>query len=225
MSDARDLATVELLGALSYGQLRSYAATARLIEIARDVRRADAIASVAAAEHAAYRRLRDHLATRTELPLAVMERQKASFDHYFDRAPLDDRLGASVFFALGLPMAADFARAVAPRLDEESAAVVLDALATREDFERGAIEALRLQLDEADNLERARHLTADLLGRALTTYQHVVSDSDALRILFASGPEETESAERRVKRLAIEVLGGHRRRTVELGLEDLEDVT
>ncbi|MCC5948581.1 MAG: hypothetical protein JJT89_09015 [Nitriliruptoraceae bacterium] len=225
MSDARELATVELLGALAYGQLRSYAATARLIELASDVRRADAIATVAAAEYDAYRLLAGHLAGLTQLPLAVMERQKPAFDQYFDRAPLDDRLGAAVFFALGLPIAADFARAVAPRLDESTAAVVLEALATREDFEQGAIEALREQLVDAASNERARHLNADLLGRALTTYQHVVSDSDALRVLFASGPEETESAERRVKRLAIEVLGEHRRRTVALGLEDLEDVT
>jgi hypothetical protein len=224
VADTHELATVELLGALAYGQLRSFAATARLIELAPDARTADLYAQVAASEHLAYVRLRDHLGTLTELPVAVMDRQKPSFDGYFDRAPLDDRLGAAVFFALGLPMAADFARAIAPRLDDRTAEVVIDALAGREAFVRGAMDALASQLEDEDARERARHLTADILGRALTTYQGVVSDSDALRVLFTAdlGPDET--SEQRVKRLAIDVLGAHRRRAVELGLEDLDEM-
>jgi len=224
VASTHELATVELMGALAYGQLRSFAATARLVELAEDARTGDVYAQVAAGEHRAYVQLRDHLATLTELPMAVMDRQKPSFDGYFDRAPLDDRLGAAVFFALGLPMAADFARAIAPRLDAVTADVVIDALAGREGFERGAMDALAVQLADDDARERARHLTADILGRALTTYQGVVADSDALRVLFTAdlGPDET--SEQRVKRLAIDVLGAHRRRSVELGLEELDEV-
>lgn len=222
-SDDVALATVELLGALAYGQLRSFAATAQLIALAPDARTADAVADVASHEHGAYVRLRDQLAERTELPTAVMDRQKPFFDAYFDRAPLDDWFGASVFFALGLPIAADFARAIAPTLDDRAAAAVTDALAGRAGFERGALEQLAVLLVDADARARARSLTADLLGRALTSYQGVVSDTDALRVLLAADVPEDGSAEQRVKRLAIEVLTGHRRRAVELGLEDLDD--
>ncbi|MFP4635047.1 MAG: ferritin-like fold-containing protein [Nitriliruptoraceae bacterium] len=221
--DPVGLATVELLGALAYGQLRSVEAAARLIALAPDVRTADQVAEVVVHELEAYRRLRDHLAERTELPTAVMDRQKAHFDAYFDRAPLDDWFGASVFFALGLPMASDFANAIAPVLEDATAQVVTEAIAGRPRFEQGAIEQLATQLVDDAAIERARHLSADLLGRALTSYQGAVGDTDALSVLLAAGEDE-RSAERRVKELAIEVLGKHRRRMVELGLEDLDDV-
>lgn len=222
--DPAGLATVELLGALAYGQLRAVEAAARLIAVAPDARAADQVTEVVAHELAAYRQLRDHLADRTELPTAVMDRQKPHFDAYFDRAPLDDWLGASVFYALGLPMATDFANAIAPVLEQRTATVVTDAIARRDRFERGAIEQLAEQLVDDDARERARHLAADLLGRALTSYQAAVSDTDALSVLLAASDDDDRSAERRVKELAMEVLGGHRRRTIELGLENIDDV-
>ncbi|MEX2421364.1 MAG: ferritin-like fold-containing protein, partial [Actinomycetota bacterium] len=224
-SDEVELATVELLGALAYGQLRSFAAAARLIELAPDARVADVVAEVARHEHEAYIRLRGHLSERTQLPTAVMDRQKASFDAYFDHAPLDDWFGASVFFALGLPIAADFARAIAPALDPATARVVTESLAGRAAFERAAIEQLAVQLVGEDARVRARSLTADLLGRALTSYQGVAGDTDALRVLLASHAGATATtAEQQVKRLALEILSGHRRRSVALGLENLDDV-
>jgi hypothetical protein len=224
MSDELELATVELLGALAYGQLRSFEVTARIIRFAPDAATADGIATLAVGEHAAYRALRDHLGTLTELPTAVMDRQKPYFDRYFNRAPLDDWFGACVFFALGLPLASDFIRAVAPTLDEATAAVVRDALGDRTDFEQGAIRALSEQLETDEDRERARQLTADLLGRALTGFQGVMTETDALKVLLAADTEPGESGEARVKRLAISVLEGHRRRAIELHLEDLDDV-
>lgn len=223
MSDELELAVVELLGALAYGQLRSFEATARTIGLAPDARTADAVASLAADEHAGYVLLRDHLVSRTQLAAAVMDRQKPHFDTYFDRAPLEDWFGACVFFALGLPIASDFCRAIAPALDDESAAVVREAL-DKPEFGRGAVAQLAGLLVDDATRERARSLTADLLGRALTSYQGVVADTDALKVLLAADTAEGESGEQRVKRLAIEVMSGHRRRVIELGLEDLEDV-
>jgi hypothetical protein len=222
--DQMRLATVELVGALAYGQLRAVEAAARLIGLAPDARTADVVSEVVGQELHAYRALREHLATLTELPSAVMDRQKPHFDAYFDRAPLDDWFGASVFFALGLPIASDFARAVGPQLDEETARVVTEAIADRSRFERGAIEQLAAQMTDEETRERARQITADLLGRALTSYQGAVGETDALKVLLAAGTDDARTAEQRVKRLAIEVLNAHRRRAVELGLEDLDDV-
>jgi hypothetical protein len=219
-----ELATVELLGALAYGQLRSFEAIARTIRLAPEARVADRIATLAVAEHASYVTLRDHLAELTELPTAVMDRQKPHFDAYFDRAPLDDWFGASVFFALGIPLAADFIRAVAPTLPERSSSLVLQAVGDRTEVERAAISELAALLDSDDARESARHLTADLLGRALTGFQGVMTETDALKVLLAHDLEEGETSERRVKRLVVSVMEGHRRRVVELGLEDLDDV-
>jgi hypothetical protein len=219
-----ELATVELLGALAYGQLRSFEVTTRAIRHAPDARAADAIAEFALREHAGYALLRDHLASLTDLPDAVMDRQKPHFDSYFDRVPVDDWFAACTFFAVGLPIAADFGRDLAPALDRETALVVVGALSDRGPFERFAIDQLRAMLVDDDARERARHLVADVLGRALTGFQGVMSDTDALKVLLDAAREPGETGEARVKRLAIEVMSGHRRRVIDLGLEDLEDV-
>lgn len=216
------LATVELLGALAYGQLRAFEVTSRAVRYAPDARTADVVAGFAVREHTGYAALRDHLGSRTELATAVMDRQKPHFDDYFDRAPVDDWLSACAFFSFALPLAADFVRAIAPSLDERTAAVVTGALADRGPFERFAIEHLRPQLADETTRERARQIVADTLGRALTAFQGVVADTDALRVLLAVQAEaEGLSGETQVKELAIAVLEGHRRRVVELGLEDL----
>jgi hypothetical protein len=220
-----ELATVELLGAVAYGQLRSFEVTARAIRYAPDSRAADVLAEFAIREHAGYALLRDHLASLTDLPEAVMDRQKPHFDAYFDRVPIDEGwFSACAFFAFGLPIAADFGRELAPALDRETALVVVGALSDRGPFERFVIEQLRAQLLDDDDRDRARHLVADVLGRALTGFQGVISDTDALKVLLDAAREPGETSEARVKRLAIEVMAGHRRRVVELGLEDLEDV-
>ncbi len=222
--DEIELATVELLGALAYGQLRAFDATARTVPHAPSSRVADELASFAVAEHGRYVRLRDHLAKRTQLATAVMDRQRRRFDDYFNRAPLEDWFGASVFFALGLPIAADFGRAIAPVLDPETAAVVVETL-DRGEAQQVAMRQLAAQLRTEEDKERARHLAADLLGRALTGFQSVMSDTDALEILLDVDRAKDEGREQRVKRLAISVLEGHRRRVVELGLEGLDDVS
>lgn len=224
MSQELEHATVELLGALAYGQLRSFEAVTRLVRLAPDARTADEVATLAATEHANYVVLRDHLAELTDDPTAVMDRQKPSFDRYFNQAPLGDWFGASLFFALGVPLAADFVGAVAGALSGPTAEVVERVFADREQVERSAIAALKPQLEDDEALQRARRLTGDLLGRALTGFQGVVGATDALKVLLAADAAEGESGEQRVRRLAIEIMSGHRRRAVQLGLEDLEDL-
>jgi hypothetical protein len=219
-----DLATVEVLGALAYGQLRSFEVTARAIRHAPDPRLADELAEHAIREHAGYALLRDRLAAMTDLSSNVMDRQKPHFDAYFDRVPVDDWFGACTFFALGLPIAADFGRDIAPALDNETGLVVVGALADRAPFERFSIDQLRRLLVDDGARERARGLVADFLGRALTAFQGIVSDTDALRLVLGASREEGESGEHRVKRLAMDIMDGHRRRIVALGLEEVEDL-
>lgn len=216
------LATVELLGALAYGQLRSFEVTARAIRHAPEARVADQLAQFAAREFAGYAALRDHLAERTDLATAVMDRQKPQFDAYFDHAPIHDWASACTFFTFGLPIAADFVRAIAPALDPETGIVVVGALADRGSFEAFAMQHLAAELTDDAARERARQTVADVLGRALTQYQGVAGNTDALKVLLAANAaEEGVSGEARVKQLAITVLEGHRRRVIELGLEDL----
>lgn len=221
MSDERALATVELLGALTYGQLRAFETTARAMRHAPDARRMDRLAGFAVREHEAYSVLRDHLIALTELGGAVLDRQKPLFDSFFDHAPLDDWNGACTFFAVGLPMAADFAREIAPTLEPDTALVVVGALADRGPFERFAIGELAAQLEDPEARDRTRHAVGDILGRALTGFQASITNTDALRVLLGEGEDGEAAGDELVKRVAMSVIEGHRRRMHELGLEDL----
>jgi len=220
--DERRSATAELLGILSYGQLRSFGAMSSAVRFAPDARAADRIASFARREHEAYEALHDHLATLTEDPPAAMDRQKGLFDLFFGRAPLDDWFGACVFFAFGIPLARDFMRTLIPLLDPESGDVVLRTLQDRAAVEEAAIALLRSQLTSDVLRERARAIVADLLGQALTAFQQAAGDSDALTVLLGA---EDDEASVEVRRLAMDLLTAHRGRLVELGLEHPEDLT
>jgi hypothetical protein len=163
--------------------------------------------------------------SRTDLGEAVLERQKPRFDAFFDHMPVDDWLGATLFFSVGLPIAADFVRQLAPALAPDVALVLVGALADRAPFEQFALDAVATILADADDEEadRARSLVASVLGRALTGFQDALGDTDALKVLFAEAAErEGVPPETHVKRVAITVLEGHRRRMHALGLEDLD---
>ena len=221
--DDRRLATAELLGALTYGQLRAYSAAARVVPLAPTLREAEALVGFATRERERYERLRARVDELTDLSPAVVERQRTAFDRYFDALPLDSWLGALVFLAVGLPIAGDFARGVAPTLDERSAQVVLDTLDRDDDIEDVAHAALREQLDDPDVAETARSMVADVIGNALTAFTGSLGESDALKRLFAALAETTEAAaEELVKRTALTVLAQHRRRMHHLGLDDIE---
>jgi hypothetical protein len=217
-------ATVELLGVLAYGQLRAFAAMSSAVRFAPDARSADRIASFARREHEAYEALRGHLASLTDRPTVAMDRQKAVFDRYFARAPLDDWFGACVFFAFGVPLARDFMRSIVPLLDEVSSDVVRRAFEDREEIEQAAVALLRSQLGSEVARERARRVVADLLGDALAAFQQASSDSDALAVLLRAGEGDDDRA-REVRGLAMGLLTAHRARSVVLGLEDAEGLS
>lgn len=217
--DRVGLATVELLGAITYAQLRAFQVTASAVPVAPDARAADRLASYAVREHEAYVVLRDHLVDETDLAAAVIDRQKAVMDAFFDAVPLDDWRSACAFFAVGLPIAADFSREVAPALSPETALVMVGALADRGPFEQWALAQLQEQMGTDEEVEAVRRTVADVTGRALTGYQGAMADTDALQVLLGAGGEEDADAV--VRRVAIRVLEGHRRRMLSLGIDDL----
>lgn len=220
--DGLRLATVELLGAVTYGQLRAFQTTASAIAVAPDARSADRLATFAVREHAAYVVLRDHLVDETDLAAAVIDRQKAVFDAYFDAVSLHDWRSACVFFTVGLPIAADFGREVAPTLESRTADVVVGALADRGPFETWALEQLQAQMATDEDVASVRGMVADMLGRALTGYQGAMADTDALHVLLLeAADDDDEQGDALVRRVAVHVLDNHRRRMHALGIEDL----
>lgn len=223
--DRLQLATVELLGAVTYAQLRAFQSTANAVAVAPDGRTADQLSIFAVHEHESYVVLRDHLVEETDLAAAVIDRQKHVMDAFFDAVPLDDWRSACAFFAVGLPIAADFTREVAPALNPGTAEVMTRALADRGPFEQWALEQLQQQMQTAEEVAEVRHIIADVLGRALTGYQGAMADTDALQVLLArdatTGEDAADGGDAVVRRVAIHVLEGHRRRMHALGIDDL----
>lgn len=219
--DPRALATVELLGVLTYAQLRAFETTAAAIRVAPDVRAAHRVAAFAEQEYRAYQLLRGHLADLTDLPEGAIERQRSRVDAFFSTLPISDWWSACTFFAAGLPMAADFARAVAPALDEATAAVVVEALAGREDFIDFAIaEATAVMGEDPERMTRARRLAAEITGSAFTTFQGAITDTDALMVLL-DHLEHSGSGDV-LRETAVSLLEQHRRRMHALGLDTPE---
>lgn len=222
--DELQLATAELLGALTYGQLRAYTTAVSLVPLAPDLERSEHLLGFAEREHDRYRRMRARLEELTDLPRPVMERQKPAFDRFFGDLTLDDWLGGVAFLAVGLPISADFARAVAPAVDDDTAAVLVGALAGRTNTEEWARTQLQAMLDQPEHHERARRLVAEVIGLALTEFTTALGSTDALRVLFEQQAEREErTGEQVVKRLAMQVLEEHRRRMHALGLDDLDE--
>ncbi len=221
MAAPQVLATVELMGALTYAQLRTFEVTAGAVRHGPDVRAADRIADFADREYGAYVLLRDRLRELTDLPQPAMERQKRRVDSFFDNLPITDWLSACTYFAIGLPIAADFARAVAPTLDAKTAAVMLKALAERETFEAYASgEVIARVGEDPMRRERTRRLAAEITGSALTRFQGAVNDTDALLVLLEQ--LEEHAGQDVLRQTAVELLGQHRRRMVAIGVDTLE---
>lgn len=223
MNDELELATAELLGALTYGQLRAYTTAVAIVSLADDLEHAELMLGFADRERERYRTMRERLEELTDLPRSVMQRQKPAFDRFFDDLAIHDWFSGMAFLAVGLPLSADFARAVAPTVDDTTAEVVLGALAGRsrtEAFARGQLSAL---LDDEEHHERARRMVAGVIGVALTEFTSSLGSTDALRVLFEQHAAELElTSEQVVKRMAMDVLEAHRRRMHALDLEDLE---
>ncbi len=221
--DELQLATAELLGALTYGQLRAYTTAVSLVPLAPDLERSEHLLGFADREHERYRRMRARLEELTDLPRPVMERQKPAFDRFFGDLTLDDWLGGVAFLAVGLPISADFARGVATAVDDDTAQVLVDALAGRSNTEAWSRAQLQALLDQPEQHERAKKQVAEVIGLALTEFTSALGSTDALRVLFDRQAErEGRTGEQVVKRLAMEVLEQHRRRMHALGLDDLD---
>lgn len=219
--DHEALATVELLGAVAYAQLRAFQITAAAVPHAPDMRAADRLAAFAQREYEAYRQLRERLGELTDIPEGAMDRQRGRVDAYFGELPIDDWWSACTFFAAGLPMAADFARAVAPALDEHTAEVVVDALAGRDDFVDYAIAEVKDQMgDDPERMRRGRRLAAEITGSAFTTFQGAITDTDALEVLLERLEDSGEGDV--LRQTAVSLLEQHRRRMHALGLDTPE---
>lgn len=209
-----ELAVVEFVGALAYGQLRAWTAAVAAVPLAPDVRTSEELARRTAAGHELWLAWRGHLDTLTDLPGPVLERQREAFDAFFGELASGTWEEACTDLAFAWPIAHDFAALLVPHVDGATRALV-ERLSTGDDrVAEFALDQLRDMITTDEDVERVRARSAEVVGRALTNYQRAVADSDALDVLLqATDPGD-------VRRLAIDVMANHHRRLAALGIDD-----
>lgn len=208
------LAQVQLVGALTYGQLRAWSAAAAAVPLAPDVRTSEQLARLTVRGHELWATLRAHLGTLTDLPDAVLERQREAFDDFFADVASTDWEHACTVLAFGWPIARDFADLVASNLAGPTGDLLAELAASNDGVEAFALDQLRTMA--TDDVERLRARAGEVVGSALTNYQRAVADSDALDVLLEATDPGT------VRRLAIDVWARHHRRLAALGIDDPE---
>jgi hypothetical protein len=208
-----DLALVQLVGAVAYGQLRAWSAAAASVPAAPDVATSEQLAELTGRSWDLWRAWRAHLDTLTDLPTAVVERQRGAFDDFFAGGG-DDWEHACIVLAFSWPIAQDFTARLAPRLPSPTRELALELAAGDDGVADFALGQLAVSVHDDADRDRVRSRVAELVGRALAGYQRAVLDTDALEVLLDDGGDEG------TRRLAIDVMASHHRRLAALGLDD-----
>ncbi len=212
--DDRDEALAEVTGALCYGLLRTFQATARVCSNAPTPALAERQAGFAADELQRFRVLRTRLNGLTPDPESALRAFRSTLDAFYDAAGSDQWLEAQVFHYVGDTITSDFAEFLSARADSETADALRSALTGRMEQEAFALEQIEAALAaDPDAQDRIGRFARSLVGAALNRLRDALLESDALeRVLGAGG----------VKDLVLELLGRHRERLERLGLDTLE---
>lgn len=215
MTSRLDAATVDLLGVLAYGELTAFERLASDARLAPTVGDKVALASMAAAEFAHFRRLADHLAQDGVDPQAAMAPFVAALDAFHDSTEPNDWLEGLIKAFVGDGLATDFYREVSELLpDEPTRALVLDAL---DDAGQASFAVARVTEAIAAEPAVAGRLALwarRLVGEALIQAQRVAVDRDALTDLLVTGTGGAGIA-----RLLSRLTDRHTERMAALGLQ------
>jgi hypothetical protein len=208
---------VDLLGMLAYASLVAFF---RLTDdAARAVSLADkaALAEMAVAEFAHFQMLRYRILELDLDPSEVMHPFVGAIDEFHCRTAPADWLESLVKAYVGDGMAADFYRAVAELLDQQTRGLVLEVLADtgHADF---AVARVREAIGADPRVAGRLALWARrLVGEALAQAQRVAAEREALARLLAGG-DVTQLGQ--VGRMFARLTDAHARRMAALGLSD-----
>ncbi|WP_398694791.1 ferritin-like fold-containing protein [Streptomonospora wellingtoniae] len=177
----------DLLGLLAYARLVAFFRLAGDAELAPTLASKGALADLAAAEHANYRRLHDRLAELGADPEAAMEPFVVPLDGWHARTEPQSWLESLVKAYVGDGIAGDFYSKVAELCDPNTRAIVRDTLVESGRAEFVAAQ-VRAAIAEDPRLAGRLSLWARrLVGEALSQAQSVAARRPELAALLASG--------------------------------------
>lgn len=216
MTARLDMATVDLLGVLAYGELTAFERLASDARLAPTIADKTALATMAAAEFAHFTQLRDHLVKLGIDPEEAMAPFVGPLDEFHDTTDPSDWLEGLIKAYVGDGLATDFYREVAAFVqDEDTRGLVLHVLADTGQAEF-AVSRVREAIDDDPAMAGRLALWARrLVGEALLQAQRVAVERDALTELLVGGSGDLAG----IARLLTRLTDNHTARMQSLGLQ------
>ncbi len=212
-------AVVDLLGAISYGELSAFDRLAEDARLAPGLPDRLAMAAMAAAEFGHVAALHERIAALGGDPIAAMSPFAEALDDFHDHtAPSDWREGLVKAY-VGDGLAADFYREIAAYLDPETRDVIIGSLqdSGHADF---VVERVRAAIAEDPRVGGRLALWGRrLMGEALSQAQRVAAERDALTALLAGGVDRPGLDLAALGRMFTRLTERHTERMTLLGLD------
>ncbi len=207
-------AVIDLLGVLAYGELTAFDRLALDARMAPTIAGRAALADMAAAELAHFRKLAGRLQEIGVDPEVAMAPFVAPLNAFHDSTRPADWLEGLVKAYVGDGIAADFYREISGVLDEATRSLVLDVLSDTGHAEF-VVREVRAAIAADPALGGRLALWARrLVGEAMSQAQRVAADRDALIMLLVQGSGDMSGIATLVKRVTT----AHAVRLAALGL-------
>ncbi|MCX6400908.1 MAG: ferritin-like fold-containing protein [Propionibacteriales bacterium] len=212
-------AVIDLLGAISYGEISAFERLAEDSKLAPTLPDKVDLATMASIELAKVHRLHDRIRAYGADPFAAMAPFSAPIDEFHGHTAPADWYEGLVKAYVGDGLANDFYREIAAYLDPETRDLVVSSM------EEGTHSAFVVDRVRAGIVQDARlggRLALwgrRLMGEALTQAQRVAADRDALSALLAGGVDRPGLDLAALGRMFTRLTERHMARMAELGLE------
>jgi hypothetical protein len=189
MNATLDLATIDLLGVLAYGELTAFERLASDAQLAPTVADKIALATMANAEFGHFKQLRDHLLARGADPVAAMSPFVDPLDAFHDSTQPSDWYEGLIKAYVGEGMATDFYREVSTYVkDEETRLLIQSVLMDSGQAEFAVLRVKEIIAEEPSVGGRLALWARRLVGEVLIQAQHVAVERDALlELLVGTG--------------------------------------
>ena len=212
-------AVIDLLGAISYGELTAFERLAEDAKLAPTLEDKVAIGSMAAAEFGHLQRLLGRLTELGADPYAAMASFRVGFDDFHAHTQPADWYEGLIKAYVGDGLAADFYREVAAYLDPDTRDLIVDALA---DAGQSAFVVERVRAGIVADPRLGGRLALwgrRLMGEALTQAQRIAAERDALSALLAGGVDRPGLDLAALGRMFTRLTENHAQRMADLGLD------
>jgi len=212
-------AVVDLLGAISYGEISAFERLAEDAKLAPTLQDKVALAAMASAEFEKVAPLHARIAELGSDPFAAMAPFRLPIDQFHMHTAPADWLEGLIKAYVGDGLANDFFREIAAYLDPDTRDLVVSSM---EDAGHAAFVVERVRQMIAADPPMGGRLALwgrRLMGEALTQAQRVAGERDALSALLAGGVDRPGLDLAAIGRMFTRLTDRHAERMSDLGLD------